>query len=201
MAKILVFIDQYKGEAGMASWEALLAGKMLAEKLAGSVSAVIVGSGVEALANTAFHYGAEEVFLADDGSLADYRAEAYALGLAKATEAADPEVVLFPTSSRGRELAAMLAIDTDSGVLVDVTEMDVEDDAVVATRPIYAGKVISKVKCEAKPQIITLRARAFGKPEADESLSGNVTKLDGLMAEADIATKVLDTEIAEGLDG
>jgi len=198
MAKILVFIDQYKGEAGMASWETLLAGKMLAEKMGGGLTAAIVGSDVEALANTAFHYGAEEVFLADDASLKDYRAEPYALGLAKAVEAADPDVVLFPTTTRGRELAAMLAIDTDSGVLVDVTEMEVEDGAVIATRPIYAGKVISKVKCEAKPQIITLRARAFGKPEADTSLSGTVTKLDGLMAEAEIATKVLDTELAEG---
>ena len=198
MAKILVFIDQYKGEAGTASWEALFAGKNLADKMGGGLAAVVIGSGVDALANEAFHYGAGEVFLADDASLEEYRAEAYASAMAKSVEAAGPEVILFPTTTRGRELAAMLAVDVDSGVLVDVTEMDVDGDVISAKRPIFAGKAFAKVKCEAKPQIVTLRARAFGKPVADESLSGTVTKIDGLMAETDIATKVTGFELVGG---
>jgi electron transfer flavoprotein alpha subunit len=72
MAKILVYVDQYKGEAGTASWEAILAGKQLAEKLGAGVSAVVIGSGVDAVANVAFQYGAEEVLSADDASLDEY---------------------------------------------------------------------------------------------------------------------------------
>ena len=74
----LVFIDHFKGNALPASWEAVGVGKTL-----GNVTALICGSGVEALAKTAFEFGVDEVILADDPALADYRAEAFAATLSK----------------------------------------------------------------------------------------------------------------------
>ena len=71
--KIFVYIDHFKGEPLPASWEAVGVGKTL-----GDVSALVFGSGVEAVANMAFEYGADEVLLADDAALEDFRAEAYA---------------------------------------------------------------------------------------------------------------------------
>ena len=85
-------------------------------------------------------------------------------------------MILFPTTTRGRELAGMAAIDLNSGVLVEVIEMKLEGDQVRAVRPVYAGKLLTEVVCNAKPQLITLRARAFDKPEADTSRSGTVTE-------------------------
>ena len=55
----------------------------------------------------------------------------------------------------------MCAVDLESGVMPDVTAMEVENGRVVTTRPVYAGKLISKVVCDVKPQIITTRTRAF----------------------------------------
>ena len=84
-----VFIDHFKGNPLPASWEAVGVGKTL-----GNVTALIFGAGVEALANTAFEFGADEVLLADDPALADYRAEAFATTLsslaANATPRPDP---------------------------------------------------------------------------------------------------------------
>jgi electron transfer flavoprotein alpha subunit len=74
--KTLVYIDHFKGQAMPASWEALGAGKNL-----GSVSAVIFGQNLEALAKEAFEYGADEVLLCEDASLLDYRAEAFSASL------------------------------------------------------------------------------------------------------------------------
>jgi electron transfer flavoprotein alpha subunit len=84
----------------------------------------------------------------------------------------------------------MAAIDLNTGVLVDVIAMEMDGDSILATRPVYAGKLLAKVKCAAKPQLVTLRVRAFGKPEADEGRSGTVTKIDPVMTEDEIATKV-----------
>lgn len=193
---IFVYIDQFQGTAVSASWEALGAAKMLAGEMGGSVTALVLGSGVDEVAQQAFHYGADEVIVADDATLADYRMNPYATLISKA--AADAEVLLFPTTSRGRELAGVVAIDLNSGVLTDVTSMAVEDGKVTAIKPVFAGKLLSKVVCNAKPQIITLRNRAFPKPEANPSASGTLTTLAPAIAEADITTKVDGYATSEG---
>jgi len=173
--KTFVYIDHFKGEALPASWEAIGVGKTL-----GDVTALVFGSGVEALANEAFEYGADEVLLADDAALEDFRAEAYASTLSAVASAQSPDLILFPTTTRGRELAGMAAIDLNTGVLVDVIGLEADGDKVVATRPIYAGKLLEKTVCNAKPQLVTLRGRAFPKPEQNAGASGTITKVDAM---------------------
>ncbi len=168
-----VYIDHFKGEALPASWEAIGVGKSL-----GTVTALVFGSGVEELAKTAFEYGAEQVFLADDPALTDFRVESYASTLSNLAKAQSPDLILLPTTTRGRELAGMAAIDLSTGVLVDVIALELDGEKVVATRPIYAGKLLEKTVCNAKPQIVTLRGRAFPKPEQKSGTSGTTTKVE-----------------------
>jgi electron transfer flavoprotein alpha subunit len=167
-----VYIDHFKSEALPASWEALGAGKTL-----GSVTALIFGSGVDALAKAAFEYGADEVLISDDPSLMDFRPELYASTLKEAMAGHSCDALLLATTSRGRELAAMAAVDLNSGVLVDVISLEVEGDKLVATRPIYSGKVLAKVSCGLKPTIVTLRGRIFPKPAREEGKTGTLTKI------------------------
>ena len=171
--KTLVYIDHFKGEVQPASWEALGLAKSL-----GTASAVVFGSGVDAIAKSAFEYGADEVLAADDAALTDFRAEPYASTLAALAAAQRPDLILFPTTARTRELAAMTAIDLNTGVLTDITALEANSDQLVATRPIYEGKVLEKVICSGKPVLATIRGRAFPKPEADAGKSGTVTKVD-----------------------
>jgi electron transfer flavoprotein alpha subunit len=171
--KTLVYIDHFKGEVQPASWEALGVAKSL-----GSVSAVVFGSGVDAVAKTAFEYGADEVLVGDDSALADFRVEPYASTFSALASAQSPDLILFPTTARTRELAAMTAIDLNTGVITDVTGLEVNGDSVVATRPIYEGKLLEKTVSSRRPLIATLRGRAFPKPEADASKTGTATKVD-----------------------
>ncbi|MFH1906645.1 MAG: electron transfer flavoprotein subunit alpha/FixB family protein [Chloroflexota bacterium] len=200
-----VYIDHFKGNALPASWEALGVAKTL-----GAVTALVFGQGVEELAKAAFEYGADEVLLADDAALDDYRAEAFASTLSKlATErtpssalGAGPDLILFPTTTRGREIAAMVAMDLKTGVNVDVIALEAAGDRVGAahkitvTRPIYAGKLLTKETCSAKPQIITLRGRAFPKPAQQAGKSGILTKVAA--ATGDFPTKVEGYTTSEG---
>jgi len=178
-----VYIDHFKGSALPASWEAVGVGKTL-----GNVTAVVFGFGIEALANTAFEYGADEVLLADDAALADYRAEAFATTLSKLAVERTPDLLLFPTTTRGRELAAMAAIDLKTGVMVDVTSLEAVDGKITVTRPIYAGKLLTKETCSSRPLIITLRGRAFPKPVQQVGKSGTLTRV--ATATVDFPTKV-----------
>jgi len=173
--KTFVYIDHFKGEVLPASWEAVGVGKTF-----GDVTALVFGSGVEAVANAAFEYGATEVLLADDTALEDFRVEVFASTLSAVASSQSPDLILFPTTTRGRELAGMAAIDLNTGVLVDVIALDADGDKVVATRPIYAGKLLEKTVCNAKPQLVTLRGRAFPKPEQQSGASGTITKVDAV---------------------
>ena len=195
--KVWAFVDQFKGQALPASWEVVYNGRKLADQMGTGLAAVVIGSGVQEMAQTAIQYGADEVFLADDPSLEDYRSNAYAAVLAQAASQGEPEIILFPTSSRGREMAGMAAVDLNTGVLVDVVAMELEGDQLVATRPVYAGKLLSKVVCKGRPQLVTLRARAFEKPVADASRTGTVTVTPAAMAEDEIKVKVTGYEKAE----
>ena len=105
----LVYIDHFKGEALPASWEAVGVAKTL-----GTVTGLIFGSGLEALTKIAFEYGVDDLLVADDASLTDYRAELYASTLKQLFSVRGWDVLLFPTTSRGRELAAMAGIDLNT---------------------------------------------------------------------------------------
>ena len=187
--KTLVYIDHFKGEVQPASWEALGLAKSL-----GTASAVVFGSGVDAITKSAFEYGADEVLAADDPALTDFRAEPYASTLAALASAQSPDLILFPTTARTRELAAMTAIDLNTGVLTDITALEANSDQLVATRPIYEGKVLEKVICSGKPVLATIRGRAFAKPEADANKSGTATTVE---VKADPRTEVAGYSASE----
>jgi electron transfer flavoprotein alpha subunit len=198
--KVWVYIDQFNGEAIPSSWEAIGAARMLADQIGGGVTAIIAGSEVQQLGEQAIQFGADQVFLCDDGTLQEFRAEPYASLLSGLAEEHQPEVILFPTTSRGRELAAMVAVDLKTGVLPDVTALEVQDGNVVATRPVYGGKLLSKAVCSARPQLVTLRVRAFSTPEADGSRTGNINQVAAAVSEDDIPTKVSGyTESSRGV--
>ena len=180
--KTLVYIDHFKGQEQAAAWEALGVAKGL-----GSAAAVIFGSGLEALTKTAFEFGADEVLVADDPGMQDYCAEAYAATLSALASSRSPDLILLPTTSRTRELAAMTAIDLNTGVLVDLTGLALDGDKLVATRPIFEGKLMEKTFCAGKPVIATLRARAFPRPAQDKSRTGSATKVE---VKADAPSKV-----------
>lgn len=188
--KVWVYIDHFKGQAVPSSWEAVGVGRSLAEKLGGGVTALVFGKEVEPLAQQAFQYGADEVLLADDACLEDYRPEPYTTIIAGQAGQAAPEVILFPTTTRGRELAGMSAVDLKTGVLVDVVDLDLIDGRLVATRPVYAGKLLSRTMCKTNPQIVTLRVRAFARPAPDAARSGTLTRIPAALEEDAILTKV-----------
>ena len=169
---IWVYIDHFKGAALPTSWEAIGAAK----SLGASVTGLVLGSGVDSLVQQAFEHGADSVITSDDPALADFRAEVFSSTItASGAESAD--AIFLPTSTRGREIAALLAMDLNSGVLVDVTSIELSGDRLVVTRPVYSGKILQKETCSSKPALVTLRGRAFPKPAPTAGKSGEVKKV------------------------
>ena len=163
---ILVYLDHENGEISAASWEALAAGLALAKDLDGSLGAILMGHGMEALLSEAAGRGAAKGYSVDLESLNEFQPDVYVEALQAAIRQIEPEIVLFPDNTRTRELAAMLAVDLSTGLIPDATELFIRDGDVVALRPIFAGKLLSEAVCRhARPVIITIRSRAYAAAE------------------------------------
>ncbi len=171
--KTFVYIDHFNGEVQPASWEALGLAKTF-----GATIALVFGANANDVVKTALEYGADEVIVADDSTLKDYRAEMYASTLSALASSLSPNLILFPTTARTRELSAMSAVDLNTGVFTDVTGLEVNGNNVTATRPIYEGKLFEKVTCAGKPVMATIRGRAFPKPNREAGKNGTITKVE-----------------------
>jgi electron transfer flavoprotein alpha subunit len=196
---IFVWIEQYQGEVASPSWEAIGTARRLTQTLGGQVCACLFGSGIEGLAQEAISYGAARVFLADDPTLADFRLEAYAALLAGLAREHQPEVILLGATSRGRDLGPATAVELETGCVADCTALEFQDGQPVATRPIYAGKLLSTCTVpDRRPAIFTTRARAFPKPEPDTSRAGEVVAVQPALTEDEITCKVTGFRPSEG---
>jgi electron transfer flavoprotein alpha subunit len=197
--KLWVFIEQFKGNLAQPSLEALGVARQLAGQLSGGVTAVLLGHKVEQLAKACVAHGADEVLLADDATLGDFRAEPYAALLAQLARERQPEVILAGATTRGRDLLGMAAIDLQAAAIADATDVKADGGQLQVTRPVYAGKLLATcVPTDHKPLLLSLRPRAFPKPEPDLSRTGEVVKVAPAMAEDAIATKVVDYAVQEG---
>lgn len=190
MSAVYVWIETYNGTGASASWEALGAGKTLADSLGVPLTALIFGQNAAAVANEAAAYGAANALISDDATLNDYRLEAYAALLTKLVKDNAPKVVLAASTTRGRELIAASAADTDSPMLPDALGLTVDGANLQAERAVYSGKVLSDMTASGGTVFITIRSRAF-KPNAyTAGASANVTTVAPALTEDQIETKV-----------
>ena len=70
---------------------------------------------------------------------------------------------------QGKDLAGRLAAKLDTSVAVDCTALKVDGGKLIATRPIYAGKIYADVLVTGAPQIATLRPNVFDVVETGGS--------------------------------
>jgi electron transfer flavoprotein alpha subunit len=198
MSAVYVWIEIFTGEAVATSWEALGAGRTLADQLNVPLTALVWGQNAAAIAALAGQYGADTVLVCEDATLEAFRLEPYAALLAHLVQAHQPRIVLAVGSSRGRELLAAAAADTDSGLITEITEMALADDGTIrAQRPVYAGKITATVTANAAETVfLALRGRAFPAPEPNAAGKPAITAVAPVLAESDIATQIVTFDTA-----
>lgn len=198
MSSVLVWIETFDGKALPTAWEALGAARPLADSLGVPVVALAFGANASAVAQEAATYGANRVLVSDDATLEPFRLEPYAALLTQVVQSETPRLVLAGATSRGRALLAASAADTDAPLLGDVLSLEVDGSTTRATRPAYAGKVLSDVEADAATVFVTLRGRAFKANEPDAAASADVQSVTPALSEDQIATKVASFEAETG---
>jgi electron transfer flavoprotein alpha subunit len=154
---VFAITEQRDGELRKVSFEAMSEGRRLADGLGTDLTAVILGSGIEGLADELKKYGPDKILVADDPALADYTTEAYTSALNELIRAADPIVIIMGASVQGKDLAGRLAARLDAGVAMDCVGIKIDSASLIYTRPMFGGKILADVAIEGNPQIVAIR--------------------------------------------
>src|SRR3989442_1706854 len=91
--------------------------------------------------------------------------EVWVPALAELVAKESPKAIFAPVTSRMREFVARLAARLGAGLSADSVALAMEGDALVATRPVYAGKLLAKMTWAKTPWIATLRPNVFKPAE------------------------------------
>lgn len=127
----------------------------------------MIGSGIRSSVKELGRYGADHVILADNANLALFDPDYYREIFLDAVKRTNPQIILASATSSGKDLAPRIAIHLNTAVAGECTQLELQDNQLVATRPAYAGKVLLKVKVKGLPSIATLRPNVFtAKPSS-----------------------------------
>ncbi len=198
---ILVVGEVAEGALVPISAELLGGARRLAEGSDQTVACVLLGSGVEGVAQEAIAFGADEAFVVDDPALTEYNSDVYLQAMLKVAEQLSPAMILFGQTNLGRDLAPRLAFRLETGVIMDCVEMTMEGGRLMATRPCYGGNARAVNAVRTDPQIATVRAKSQDPLERDDSRQGQVTKIDAGIDQAAVRVKVTERKgmTAEGV--
>jgi electron transfer flavoprotein alpha subunit len=160
--KILVIAEQRQGKWNNTSFETLVAAQQIAAATSGSVTAVVVGKGVAALADDLASKNAAEVLLVEHDLLGTYTADGYCIALAQVIESAKPDLVLFPHTYQVRDFAPKLAAMLGKGMVGDCVGFRKEGDKLVFVRQMFQGKTAADVSfIGAVPWFASFQSGAF----------------------------------------
>ncbi|HEY2992819.1 MAG TPA: electron transfer flavoprotein subunit alpha/FixB family protein, partial [Methylomirabilota bacterium] len=144
-------------------------------------------------------WGATKVWLFENAGLAPYRGETWVPPLAELAAKESPKVILAPVTSRLREFMARLAAKLGVGLAADSVGLKMEGDKLVATRPVYAGKLLSKVTWAKQPWLATLRPNVFKPAEADAGKSAAIERVSATIPAAQMKLVERREEASTGL--
>jgi len=171
----LAVLEQRDGVLRKISHEVVTA----AQRLGGSVEAVVCGIGPVQGTDQVGKFGADKIVTLANPAFAKYAPEACAQALAERAKQGGYRTIVFAASATGKDLAPRVAAKLGVAVAADITDLATDGGAIVVTRPVYAGKALLKVKVAAQPAVLSLRPNVFTPVErpkggAAETVAVNV---------------------------
>jgi len=184
---VLILAEIADGEVAPITGELIGAAQRLG---AGPVSAMLIGSGVEAAASKIG--GVATTYVVDDPALAQYTNDGYAKAAEAVAKQADPAVVLLGQTNIGRDLAPALAYKLGTAVAMDTIAMEMKEGKLHTTRPAYGGNARAVNAFSASPAVATVRPKS-----QDAAAGGAAGAVEKVAFDASgIRSKVIDRKVA-----
>jgi electron transfer flavoprotein alpha subunit len=191
---VFAITEQRDGELRKVSFEAVSEGRRVADGLGTGLTAVVLGSGIDGLAEELKKYGPDKILVGDDPALADYTTDAYTNVLADFIQSSDPAVIITGASAQGKDLSGRLAARLDAGVAMDCVEVKLDNGDLTYTRPMFGGKIVANVEIEGSPQIVAIRPNVMNITENPKECSIEKPAVQV----GDVKTKVVEMKMETG---
>ncbi len=216
---VWVFAEQRDGKLMNVALELIGEGHRLAKEISEDtkVCALLVGDGIDHLAQECYEYGAERVIMIQDPLLKNFTTDAYTKVIVDAVEEYKPELVIYGATHIGRDLAPRVAARLNTGLTADCTRLDIRVSSYIdyannnttldtstldpkdpstgikQTRPAFGGNLMATIICpKTRPQMSTVRPGVMQKRDRVAGATGELVEYKPTIAESDIRTKVVE---------
>ena len=196
MSAVLAMLEARDGALRKVSYEIVTAARRLADAQNGEVHGLVLGAGSQSGADRLAAFGADKVITATNVAFSRYAPEAFARAIAE--RAGSYGAVVFAATATGKDLAPRVAARLGVGLAADVTDLAVEGGAVVATRPVYAGKALLRVRVTGKPVLVSVRPNVFTPVERPRAGGAETMTIDA--APGRVVVKEIKAAPAGALD-
>ncbi|WP_374970040.1 electron transfer flavoprotein subunit alpha/FixB family protein [Terrabacter sp. BE26] len=169
MAEVLVLVDHVEGKVRKTTAELLTIARRLGEP-----SAVFVGTGFDAAKETLARFGAEKVYRVESPEVLEHLVVPQAELLAQLVSSTSPAAVLLPSSPEGKEIAARLAVKTESGLITDAVDVQATDGGVATTQSVFAGSYTVSATVTKGTPIVAVKPNSATPAEAPGAAADEV---------------------------
>lgn len=190
---ILIVIEHKQGAPKRPSLETLTAGARLAAARGVTAVALVAGDGADATATALGAHGAARVLtLAVD----HHDTNAYAVAIAGVAQAESAAAVLASHTAVGKDVLPRVAGLLDAPMATDCTSLEDDSGALVARRPVFAGKAVATVTSGDALLVATLRPNAVAAEES--AAAGAVSAADVVAPAKGLGAVIQEIEAAAG---
>jgi electron transfer flavoprotein alpha subunit len=195
MPNTFAFAECREGALRKVALETVAAARQAADASGGGeVHALLLGAGgIAGRAEELGRCGADVVAVVEHPALERYSPEVFAATAAGRLRAGEYRAGFFAASAQGRDLAPRVAARLGVSLASDVTDFEIQGDAVLARHPAYTGKVIVTLRLVGAPALLSLRPGAIAA--ADLPRSPRVEKIEPAIDPA--AARVTVTEMSQ----
>ncbi len=186
MAEILVLAEHADGEVKKVTYELITLARRFGEP-----SVVWAGPGAEEGRERCAEFGAARIYVAADPAFDDYVVAPTAALLAQLVQEKSPALVLLAGTAEGKELAARLAVKTDSGLLTDAVDLTPGDDGPVAEQSIFGGATTVHSRVTRGTPIVAMRPHSVAPEPAPGAAELSPVSLAGEFGGAKITNRVV----------
>jgi len=165
--KIFAITEHINGVFRKVTFEALSAGRRIADQTGAGLTAVVLGENVTSVSNQLATYGADNIIVVENPALAEYMTDAYTNVISDIIRAEMPTTIIMGASTQGKDLAPRLSARLDAPLAMDCVELRLEGSRLIARRPMYGGKVIADIALEGTLRLVAIRPNAMGIEKSD----------------------------------
>jgi electron transfer flavoprotein alpha subunit len=198
---VLVFIEHRDGALNKTSLEAIAAAQNLASALTETVSAVVPGSNIDALAQDIAGYDLAKVTKVTNDKLAQYTPDGYTSAMEHVVRQLDPQLVVMPHTYLVRDFAPKLAARFGKSLISDCIRAEASGTAITFTRRIFLGKLDSDVVSDgAAPVFATFQSGAYRPDQAKRGSGATIEEMPVDVGEIRMTPEAPFQEVKQAVD-